>query len=144
MQLQTRHFGLIAYDRQDTVRFDCGWNGDPHDRNWLLLADAHHPQLYGLQSLQRSEHAVPVCPAHRDALPDGLRIRLTGELRAWRNRRSWMALCPLNRTDYRWQLSVEHVILIDLPSRQAIQWRVDEQALQRAPSAKVVPLRECA
>ncbi|MCA9214627.1 MAG: flagellar assembly protein FliW [Planctomycetales bacterium] len=60
MQLVTLRFGKVEFQPAELLVFEAGMPDYPKDRQWLLLADAKHENLYWLQSISNSDVAFPV------------------------------------------------------------------------------------
>ena len=143
MELLTPRFGPVAFDPQEVIVFAHGLQGWKELRQWLLLADTHHPSLHWLQSICRPLVALPVVCLQPEP---GLQLRLS--------RRQfpdcpaspedpWVLLVPLLHTDQHLSVDLHNPILIDTGSRRGLQlW--GEQTLQHARSEQLVRLRKCA
>ncbi|MCA9196019.1 MAG: flagellar assembly protein FliW [Planctomycetales bacterium] len=60
MDLLTSRFGAVQFDASEVIVVDNGLDGYSAARQWLLLADGAHAELYWLQSISMSEVAIPV------------------------------------------------------------------------------------
>lgn len=67
MQIKTRHFGSVDVDVEDLLLFPRGIVAFEDCRHWVLLSDEENPALAWLQSVSRSEVALPVVSPRRFA-----------------------------------------------------------------------------
>ena len=75
MQISTTRFGLVAIDVEDIFLFPQGLIAFEDCRHWVLLADSENDSLGWLQSVTRSEVALPVISPRR-FLP-GYQVRVS-------------------------------------------------------------------
>jgi hypothetical protein len=145
MKLETHHFGTVSYEQHEVIRIQ----GIGHDRttefSWLLLADQTHPHLYWLQSVADLAHAMPVCSLVGVNRPTCLRLIRSQVEPEWSTPLSLIALAEIHDQTTTISLDLTRPILIDPRTRRGIRLAASvEQAVQREPSEKVAPLRECA
>jgi flagellar assembly factor FliW len=69
MQIATTHFGSVEIEVDDILLFPRGVIAFEDCRHWVLLGDEENPALAWLQSVSRSEVALPVVSPRRFA-PD--------------------------------------------------------------------------
>jgi hypothetical protein len=145
MELLTPRFGPIAFDPQEVIVFEHGLQGWKELRQWLLLADSHHPALLWLQSIRRPLVALPLVCLQAEP---GLQLRLSRGQFADRStplEDPWVLLVPLLHEDQFLSFDLQNPILIDTGSHRGLQlWREGEQTLQHARSEQLVRLRKCA
>jgi flagellar assembly factor FliW len=67
MQIETMHFGPVEIEVDDILLFPHGMVAFEDCRHWVLLADEDNPTLAWLQSVSRSEVALPVVSPRRFA-----------------------------------------------------------------------------
>jgi flagellar assembly factor FliW len=67
MQIETMHFGPVEIEVDDILLFPHGMVAFEDCRHWVLLADEENPSLAWLQSVSRSEVALPVVSPRRFA-----------------------------------------------------------------------------
>jgi len=67
MQIETMHFGPVEIEVDDILLFPRGMVAFEDCRHWVLLADEENPSLAWLQSVSRSEVALPVVSPRRFA-----------------------------------------------------------------------------
>ena len=65
MQIATTHFGPIEIEIDDILLFPSGIVAFEDCQHWVLLSDEENPALAWLQSITRSEVAVPVVSPRR-------------------------------------------------------------------------------
>lgn len=65
MQIATTHFGPVEIEVDDILLFPRGVIAFEDCRHWVLLSDADNPALAWLQSVSRSEVALPVISPRR-------------------------------------------------------------------------------
>ena len=65
MQITTTHFGPVEIDVDDILLFPRGVIAFEDCRHWVLLSDQENPALAWLQSVSRSEVALPVVSPRR-------------------------------------------------------------------------------
>ncbi len=65
MQIATTHFGPIEIEIDDVLLFPNGIVAFEDCQHWVLLSDEENPALAWLQSITRSEVAVPVVSPRR-------------------------------------------------------------------------------
>jgi hypothetical protein len=142
MELQTERFGQINYNRQDELEVA---GIEPRDSSWLLLADKAHPHLYWLQSTTDTARALPVCSLAGMTGVGALRLRRSQGLPNWAQELSVIALAEIRDEPAGCSLDLERPILIDPRTHRGFRLiSDDDQAVQRALSDKVAPLRKCA
>ena len=145
MELLTPRFGPIAFDPQEVIVFEQGLQGWKELRQWLLLADRHHPALLWLQSIRRPLVALPVVCLQPGP---GLHVRLSRARLADLARSPedpWVLLVTLVHDDSHLSLDLQHPILIDAGSHRGLQLCDEgDQALQHARSDQLVRLRKSA
>lgn len=67
MQISTQHFGPVEIEVDDILLFPRGIVAFEDCQHWVLLSDEQNPALAWLQSVGRSEVAVPVVSPRRFA-----------------------------------------------------------------------------
>jgi flagellar assembly factor FliW len=67
MQIATTHFGLVEIEIEDILLFPRGIVAFEDCRHWVLISDEENPGLAWLQSVSRSEVALPVVSPRRFA-----------------------------------------------------------------------------
>lgn len=65
MQIATTHFGPVEVEIDDILLFPRGIVAFEDCRHWVLLSDEENPALAWLQSVSRSEVALPVVSPRR-------------------------------------------------------------------------------
>ena len=65
MQIATTHFGPIDIEIDDILLFPSGIVAFEDCRHWVLISDEENPALAWLQSVSRSEVALPVVSPRR-------------------------------------------------------------------------------
>jgi flagellar assembly factor FliW len=65
MQIQTTRFGAVQIEADDILLFPHGLIGFEDCRHWVLLSDADNDALGWLQSVSKSEVALPVLSPRR-------------------------------------------------------------------------------
>src|SRR5262245_13619469 len=65
MQIATTHFGPIEVEIEDILLFPRGIVAFEDCRHWVLVSDEENPALAWLQSVSRSEVALPVVSPRR-------------------------------------------------------------------------------
>ena len=145
MRMKTLRFGTVPFESRDAIEFEKGLMGDPHDRQWLLLADQCHPSLYWLQSVQHPDRSLPVCAISDEIVLNGLRLRNTHDLPDWVSHSSLVTLAPLTSGMTGVAIGFTQPYVIDPSTRRGAQADASfDQTLQRVWSDKVSTLRECA
>jgi flagellar assembly factor FliW len=74
MQISTAHFGPVEVEIDDLLFFPRGVVAFEDCRHWVLVADEENPALAWLQSVNRSEVALPVVSPRRFATDYSVRI----------------------------------------------------------------------
>ncbi len=145
MELRTSKFGSIVYHAHEVIHFETGIDGQGGSQPWLLLADAAHPHLFWLQSLEDAERAIPVVGMSQSGAGESLVCRAAAAPQDLGPRPALVVLNQLDVTPAGLAFQMDSPILIDPRSgRGARMPQGSAQTVQRARSEKVAPLRECA
>lgn len=142
MQISTRHFGSVEIDADDILHFPRGIVAFEDCRHWVLLSDAGNPSLAWLQSIHRSDVAVPVVSPRRFA-PDYAVHVLKGQLATLELSQFDHAfvLTVISQSDGDLTMNLKAPLLINLDRRLGRQViTIDEQPVA-LPMARPEPSR---
>jgi flagellar assembly factor FliW len=142
MQITTTHFGPVEIDVDDILLFPRGVIAFEDCRHWVLLSDQENPALAWLQSVSRSEVALPVVSPRRLAPGYSLHVG-RGQLLPLEFSQFDQAyvLAVVSQSDGDLTLNLKAPLIINLDRRLGRQVvATDEQpvALALRPAARVV------
>lgn len=146
MQIATTRFGSLEIEQADFIRMPQGLLGEPHLRDWVLLADRENNAVGWLQSAHDPRVALALVSPRR-FVPD-YRIRVSRaslDVLALKSIEDVHVLVTVSRQQDVTTLNLRAPLLFNLPAQLAAQVVVkDEHPVQYVLSNQRPSLRKTA